>query len=131
MGLAERRAAKAFQDNKFPALKKEIDAAAGFEVTMEISWDSLAKEDYAHTYEEAFPKVYFKPLIEAFKAVCIDDLGKEALRDGLKKVVIADENKHEVTFQYGTLTINYHCHYNVDGWAERKAEIQEILEKGL
>ncbi|MCS6814778.1 MAG: hypothetical protein NZ772_14585 [Cyanobacteria bacterium] len=131
MGLAERRAVKAFQDNKLPALKQEIDAAAGFEVNLEVNWDAIAKEDQAHMYEEAFLKVYFKPLIEALKAICIDDLGKEALRDGLKKVVITDNNKQEVTFQFGTLTISFYSIYNLDGWADRKAEIQTVLEKGL
>jgi len=32
-GLAERRAMKAFEDTDFPALVKEIQAAAGYDVT--------------------------------------------------------------------------------------------------
>jgi hypothetical protein len=39
MGLAERRAIKAFQENKYPKLKAELDAAAGFEVLPAVDWD--------------------------------------------------------------------------------------------
>jgi hypothetical protein len=131
MGLAERRAVKAFQDNKLPALKSEIDDAAGFEVNLEVNWDAIAKDGNAPLYEEAFQKVYFKPLIEALKGICIDDLGKEALRDGLKKIVITDDNKHEVTFQFGILTISFYSIYNLDAWTDRKTDIQTALEKGL
>jgi hypothetical protein len=131
MGLAERRAVKAFQDNKFPKLKQEIDAAAGFDVVMEVQWDTLATEGYPEYYEEAFPKVFFRPLIEALKGICIDDLGKEALRDGLKKIVIADQGSSDVSFQFGTLSISYPAVSNLDYWTERKTEIQTTLEKGL
>jgi hypothetical protein len=131
MGLAERRAAKAFQDNKYPKLKQEIDAAAGFEVPIEVKWDTLATESYADLYEEAFPKVFFRPLIDAIKAVCVDDLGKEALKDGLKKIIIADEGCSSVTFQAGTLSISYYAVTNLDYGADRKREIQQTLEKGL
>ena len=131
MGLAERRAVKAFQDNKFPKIKQEIAAVAGFEVPTEVQWDTLATEGYAELYEDAFPKVFFRPLIEALKSVCIDDLGKEALKEGLKKVIIADNGGNKVSFQAGTLAISYYAVTNLDHWTERKTEIQMTLEKGL
>ena len=131
MGLAERRAVKNFQDSKYPELKQEIDAAAGFEVTIDINWDSLGTEDYAQLYEEAFPKVYFRPLIDAIKAVCVDDLGKAAVKQGLKKIVIADEGRNEVGFQFGILSISYYAVSNLEYETERKNEIQRVLEKGL
>lgn len=131
MGLAERRAVKSFQDTKYPRLKAEIDEAAGFEVTIDVQWDTLAVEDYAEMYEDAFPKVFFRPLIDAIKAVCIDDLGKEALKEGLKKITIANEGRNGVTFQFGILEISYNPISNLDYGAERKTEIQRVLEKGL
>jgi hypothetical protein len=131
MGLAERRAVKAFQDTKYPKIKQEIDAVAGFAVTLDVQWDTLAAEGYAEYYEDAFPKVFFRPLIEALKGVCVDDLGKEALQAGLKKVIIADNGGNEVSFQFGTLSISYYAVANLDYWTERKTEIQTILEKGL
>ncbi len=131
MGLAERRAVKAFSEGKFLQLKQEIDAAAGFDVPMDVNWDSLAVDDYAHLYEEAFNKVYFRPLLDAIKGICIDDLGQEALKAGLKKVVIEDSGSSCPTFQSGVLTLQYYAISNLDYWMDRKKEIQAVLEKGL
>src|SRR3954462_2343928 len=76
MGLAERRAAKEFETKRFPQLKKDIDDAAGFEVPVTVAWDTLAKEGEAHLYDDCWPKVYFQPLVAAFKGITIDDMGK-------------------------------------------------------
>jgi hypothetical protein len=131
MGLAERRAVKAFQDNKYPKIKSEIDSAAGFDVPLEVQWEGLAAEDYSQYYDEYFVKVYFKPLTEALKAIAIDDMGKEALRDGLKKVVIRHTGSSEASFSNGTFTIDHSPNSNVDYWEDRRKEWQTLLEKGL
>jgi hypothetical protein len=131
MGLAERRAVKAFSEGTYPQLKQDIDTAAGFNVAMDINWDSLATDDYAHLYEDAFPKVYFRPLLEAIKAIGIDDLGKEALQSGLKKVVIEDSRSSCPTFQSGVLTLPFYAVANLEAWMDRKKDIQKVLEKGL
>lgn len=135
MGLAERRAAKNFQDETYPKLKAEIDAAAGFETNLEIDWTSLATDDMAHLYEECWPKVYFRPLVDAFTAVCVDDMGKEALAEGLKQIVIKNENDRSnpngFTFEGGVLTIDHKPTTNVDDVKDRASAIQKLLEKGL
>lgn len=131
MGLAERRGVKNFEDNKYPELKRRLDEAAGFEVSLEVDWSSLGVEDYAHLYDEAFTKVYFEPLIAAFQAITVDDMGREALRDGLKKVVIRDTGSKELSFENGTLTVDHHPVSNIDYWEERRDTLQKALEKGL
>ena len=131
MGLAERRALKAFQDERYPAIKQEIDAAAHKNVLLEIDWESLAVEDYSENYAEWWHKVYFLPLIEAFKAIAFDDMGREALASGLKKVVVRNSGSSEVTFLDGVLTLDYSSVSNVDYWEERKQTWQRLLEKGL
>lgn len=131
MGLAERRAVKAFQDNKFPKIKEELVKAAGFEVPLEVEWESLAVEDYADSYEDFFVKVYFKPLTEALKAITFDDMGRDAVREGLKKIVIRHSGKREATFTSGVLTLDYAPNINVDYWEDRRNEWQKLLEKGL
>lgn len=131
MGLAERRAQKAFQDNKLGALKSELERAATFAVELEVDWESLATPDYAHLYEEAYQKVYFGPLTEALQAITVDDLGKEALKAGLKKIVIKDEGSSWPTFEAGILTLRYTAVANLDDGADRKKTIQETLEKAL
>lgn len=134
MGLAERRAIKAFQDNKYPKWKADIDAAAGFEVTIDVDWDTTtaAVEGYADCIEENLPKVFFRPLLEAIKGICIDDLGKEALKEGLKKVVIAGSDTYRsATFEYGVLTLSYTVVSYADDWMGKRDEIKTTLEKGL
>ncbi len=131
MGLAERRAIKAFQDNKFPALKSEIDQAAGFPVELEVAWETLAVDDYDHLYDEALPKVYFLPLTEAFKAITIDDMGRDALKDGLKKVIFRHSGTNELSFQDGIVILDHSPISNLDYWEDRKKTLQHALEKGL
>jgi hypothetical protein len=131
MGLAERRSVKAFAEGPYLTLKQEIDTAAGFEVAMVVNWDSLAVNDYAHLYQEAFNQVYFRPLLEAIKGIVIDDMGKEALRSGLKQIVIEDSGSSCPTFEAGVLTLKYDAVANLDYWTDRQKEIQFILEKGL
>lgn len=131
MGLAERRAAKQFETNKLPKLQADINAAAGFDVPLEINWLAIAVEDYADQYDDFFYKVYFMPLIEAIKGICIDDMGKEALKDGLKKVVITNEGNTRCEFTAGVLKLPYNSIANIDYWMERKKNIQDVLEKGL
>jgi hypothetical protein len=131
MGLAERRAVKTFAEGKYLQLKQEIDVAAGFEVAIEVNWDTLAMEDYAHLYEEAFNQVYFRPLIAAIKAINIDNLGQEALKTGLKQIVIENSGSSWPTFQTGVLTLPFDSVANLDDWLDRSQSIQNILEKGL
>ena len=131
MGLAERRALRAFQDERYPALKQELDAAAHKNVLLEVDWDSLAAEDYSESYAEFFHKIYFLPLTDAFKAIAFDQMGQEALASGLKKVVIRNSGQSEASFQDGILLLDLSPISNVDYWEDRKNAWQKLLEKGL
>ena len=63
MGLAERRATKEFQDKQFIELRNEIHKVAGFAVPIEVAWDQLAVEGQVDYYKEAWPEIFFKPVI--------------------------------------------------------------------
>ncbi|MGN6110522.1 MAG: hypothetical protein ACTHU0_35795 [Kofleriaceae bacterium] len=135
MGLAERRAIKEFETTIYPGLKKQIDEAAGFEVALEVKWDTLAKdEEYVKSWAEAWPKLFFEPIIDAFKRICIDDMGKEALKEGLKKVVVQNTKEsyssYWAAFEAGVLTLD-HQFTNVDYVSERTDTLVGVLEKGL
>ena len=136
MGLAERRAAKDFETKRFPQLKEAIDKAACFAVAVEVAWEKLAAPDQAHLYEESWEKVYFRPLAEAFTAICIDDMGKEALKASLKKVVITNSGgtyygDRIATFSDGVLTLDHEPCTNVDDVADRTTGIRKVLESAL
>ena len=132
MGLQERRALKKFEEETFPKLQARINEAAGFEVPIAVKWDTLAEENYGHLYEEAFDKVFFKPLLGAIKGVCIDDMGRDALRDGLKNVKIQGGSS-DVSFAKGVLSLSFNPVANLDEGSitERTQTIQTLLEKSL
>src|SRR3954462_14206594 len=94
MGLAERRAQQEFETKHFPKLKKDVQSAAGFQVDVDVQWDTLHDDDASAQYAgDNWTKVYFTPLIDALKAVGADGLGKKELKDGLKKIVIRNTTK--------------------------------------
>lgn len=135
MGLAERRGVERFKNDDYPGWKSRIDEAAGFEVPVEVAWEELGVADYADSYAEFFPKVYFQPLVDALRAVTVDDLGKGALREGLSKIVIRNEggfySTSGISFTDGVLTFDHQPHANVDYGEERAKGLQRTLESGL
>jgi hypothetical protein len=135
MGLAERRAVEHFKTDDFPGWMSKITKAAGFEVPVEVSWEALAVPDYASSYADFFGKVYFQPLVDALNGIAFDELGRNALRDGLEKIVITntDEfyNTRGFTFAGGVLTLDHQPNTNVDDVEERAKGLQRILESGL
>jgi hypothetical protein len=136
MGLAERRATKEFQDHALPALRAEIDALCGQPVELEIHWEQLAKEDYAHVYDESWRKVYFQPVLSALTSICRDELGKEAIKAGLKKIVFCNTRgaysaDSAISFTAGELTIDHEPCTNIDYVEERSNHLVKIVEKAL
>ncbi|SFE42822.1 hypothetical protein SAMN05518672_10690 [Chitinophaga sp. CF118] len=136
MGLLEKRALKAFQDGSYKKLTDEINALAGYTIEFEINWDSIAEDEYAEMYDEGFTKVYFTPIIEALKEITADDMGKQALQEALKKVVIKNEGgfyyaSGAYSFKDGVLTIDHQPFNNINNITERATELGELLMKNL
>jgi hypothetical protein len=135
MGLAERRAAGRFKDDEFPGWKARIDQAAGFEVPVEVDWDELSVPEYADSYAEFFPKVYFQPLVHALSAVTVDDMGKEAARRGLARIIIRNTGQFYSSsgfaFSDGVLTVDHQPHANIEYGDERAKALQKIIEAAL
>lgn len=135
MGLAERRAATEFEINHYPALKQKIDEAAGFDVPIEVRWDTLHRQGkYVTQWPDAWPKIYFAPIIEAFKQIGRDAMGKQALQAGVKKIVVQDTTTSYssawATFQDGTLTLDYQF-TNVGDIKARTEVLVKVLEAQL
>jgi len=136
MGLAERRAAKEFETTHYPALKKKLDEAAGFELVLDVKWETLAVDGMQHLYAECWPKVYFEPLEKALRAIARDDMGKEALKGSLVKVVV--QNVGDVSyydawarFDDGVLTVDHKPTTNVDDIDPRARAVQNTVEAKL
>ncbi|HLJ64809.1 MAG TPA: hypothetical protein VKT70_11925 [Stellaceae bacterium] len=131
MGLAERRVAKEFQDRHFPQWQQKIDRALGRALPLEIDWNSLQLVDESALYHEAWPKVYFEPLVLALEAIAVDALGREALAQGVKRIVIRHSGTKEMSFTAGTLLIDLPPTTNIDDVRERERELTRALERGL
>ena len=135
MGLAERRSVERFKNDDYPAWKARIDAAAAYVVPVEVAWDELAVADYASSYAEFFPQVYFQPLVDALGLVAADEIGKSALREGLSKIVIRNTGEFYstsgISFAGGVLTFDHKPHANLGDGEERAKGLQKVLESGL
>lgn len=137
MGLAERRAAKEFQEKQLPELQKEIHKLAGFPVPIEINWEQLSVEGQSHNYKEAWPELYWKPVIEAFRLITRDDMGKEALKASLKKIEFRNASgayspHSAISFQNGCVTIDHDLSNTSESYTkERSQYLVEIIEKAL
>ena len=141
LGLAERRAIKEYQEKTFPGLQAQITQAAGFEVPLEVQWDAIAQPGEAEKYasEDYFTNIYFTPLVDALRKITADDMGKQALKSNLKKVVItynkgtapASNYANGINFDSGTLTINFQPYANAGDIAARADAIQKLLESKL
>jgi len=135
MGLAERRATKEFQDKQFPELRNEIHKLAGFPVPIEVAWEQLAVEGQTEYYKEYWTEVFFKPVIEGLRQIGRDEMGREALKSGLKKIEFRNSSGYyspgsAISFQGGQLVID-HDYSNLGDTKERTKHLVEMVEKGL
>ena len=141
LALPERRALKQYQETKLPELQKNINAAAKFDLPLEIKWGAIAQKDQGSSYmeDDYFTNVYFVPLANALKQITNDSMGAESLKAKLKKVVItydqatapASNYPNGVTFENGTLTINFTPFSNSSDVEPRSKAIASGLEAKL
>ena len=134
MGLAEKRATMEFQKNVYPNLKRAIDEAAGFEIPIQVDWEALAQPEDSALYKEFWTNIYFEPLLGAFKVICADDLGKGALKEGLKKIEICNSKQfgspEGFSFAAGVLKLD-HKLVNVENVEERTKDLVEKVQAAL
>lgn len=136
MGLNERRVTHDFQTNELPGLQTRVDEAAGFNVPIEVNWDKLTPEGESRLYSESWKAVYFEPLIAALKSVAKDEMGREALKGGLKRVVVDNTTgnyypDHWAKLEAGTLTLDHEPLTNAGDVAARTAGLVSVIEGGL
>jgi hypothetical protein len=126
MGLNERRKIKELQDVTFPGRVKEIEKICGKAIAYEVDWDSLADDAEGLNFID---NLSCHRLNMALRVICQDDMGKEAVRDGLKLIKlknVKDKSAMKMTFDGGVLEM--HCAYamKTDGMYSDN-EIREFL----
>ncbi|WP_222863974.1 hypothetical protein [Pigmentiphaga aceris] len=139
--LAERRAIATYEKEQYPAWQKKIQQAAGFDVPIEVNWNSIAMPGDAEHYakDDYFVKTIFQPIEVALADITKDDMGKAALKDKLKKISVvyneagasASAYKERVKFDAGVLTVNFRPFTNTDEVKDRADAIRLALEAKL
>jgi len=130
MGLNERRKIKELQDTTFPDRVREIAEICGLAVPYEVDWDSLSDDMEGLNFID---NLSCHRLNMALRMICQDDMGKQAVREGLKLVKlknVKDKAQMKMTFDGGVLEM--HCAYalRTDGMFSDN-EIRALLEKKL
>jgi len=130
MGLNERRKIKELQDTTFPERVKEIEEICGKGIPYEVDWDSLADDLEGLNFID---NISCHRLNMALRTICIDDMGKEAVRDGLRQIKlknVKDKNDMKISFEDGVLEM--HCAYalRTDGMYS-DGQIREVLMSKL
>jgi len=130
MGLTERRKIKELQDVTFPGRVQEIAEICGAPIPYEVDWASMSDDFQALNFID---NLSCHRLNMALRVICQDDLGKEAVREGLKLIKLKNvktQSEKSITFSGGVLEM--HCAYALlsDGMFGDN-EIREVLNKGL
>jgi len=130
MGLNERRKMQELQDVTFPGRVKEIEEICGTAIPYQVDWDSLANDSEGLKYID---NVSCHRLNMALRVICQDDMGKNAVRDGLKQVrlkSVKDKAAMKILFQDGVLEM--HCAYALGaGGMFSDTDIRQVLERCL
>jgi hypothetical protein len=109
MGLAERRKIQELKDSTLPARSREIAEICGAEIPYEVDWASIEHDALALNFLD---NLSCHRLNMALRTICIDDMGREAVRESLKQVRlknVAEPAQRQVTFKDGVLEM--HCAY--------------------
>src|SRR3974390_694897 len=107
LGLNERRKIKELQEQTFPGRVKEIEEICGAPIPYEVDWESLADDAEALNFID---NLSCSRLNMALRMVCQDEMGKSAVRDGLKQIKlknVKDKSTMHIGFQNGVLEM--HC----------------------
>jgi hypothetical protein len=130
MGLNERRKIKELQDVGFPGRVKEIEEICGKSIPYDVDWSSLENDAEALNFID---NISCHRLNMALRVICQDEMGKQAVRDGLKKVKlrnVPDKASMKMSFADGVLEM--HCAYaqRTDGMFSDN-EIRNLLVEKL
>jgi len=130
MGLQEKRRIKMLQDEVLPRKKEEVKELCGADIEWEIDWESLSDDMPAL---DNFESQGIQKVIEVLYDCCCDDIGKEAVAAGLKKIILKnhkDPAMKKNVFKDGVLEVHAAWGASWDGYPENY-EIKQVLEGGL
>jgi len=130
MGLNERRKIKELQETTLPGRTQEIAEICGAPIPYEVDWASIQDDMEALTFMD---NLSCHRLNMALRMVCADEMGKEAVREGLKLVKLKNvKTPGEMSMAFENGVLEMHCAYalRTDGMFSDNA-IRELLIQKL
>jgi hypothetical protein len=130
MGLNEKRKIKELQDVTFPERTAELAEICGVVIPYDVDWESFADDLEALTFLD---NLSCHRTNMAFRVICADDLGKEAVRDGLKRIKLANvKNQAEMLLSFTGGVLEMRCAYALHGDGMfSDNEIRQVVSDGL
>lgn len=130
MSLATRRQIKELQETVFPARTQEIAEICGRAVPYAVDWASFADDEEALRFVD---NCACHRINMALRVICLDDLGRDAVREGLREIAVAnvgDPSAMAMTFDDGVLTLRGAWAHGTRGMFDDGA-IRTLLESRL
>jgi hypothetical protein len=128
----EQIVAEEFKKKAYPSIHEEINSISGFNVTIEVDWESLSVKNWSHIFNHAYKKIYFNPITNALKQFTSNEKKKKALSVMLKKIIIKNTGKYfnsnGFSFNNGILIIDHQPQANIDDEKEREDYILQLFE---
>ncbi len=108
MGLNERRKIKELQEQTRPERVKEIAEICGAAIPYEVDWDSFASDMEALNFVD---NLSCHRLNMALRVICTDDMGKEAVREGLKTIRLKNVPREAMKLSFADGVLEMHSAY--------------------
>ena len=127
MGLNEKRKIKELQETILPGRVKEIEEICGKAIPYEVDWSSFDDVNSLNFLDNCS----CHRLNMALRVICQDDMGKEAVRDGIKLIKlknVRERGEMEMSFDGGVLEM--HNAYGQQAYHSDN-EIRELLMQKL
>jgi hypothetical protein len=130
MGLQERRMIQELKDKVLPERSQELAEICGAAIPYDVDWPSFADDAQALNFMD---NTACHRLNMALRVICVDEMGREAVREGLKRVQVANvatpEQRH-IAFAGGVLTLHNAFAHGAQGM-HSDGVIREALMAGL
>lgn len=139
LNLAQRRILTGFQTSYYDGWVKEFQKLTGKEIPVEVNWDEFfhGSDNTDPEYlQKAWKNIFFISLENTFKNLCVDDMGKMAVAEKIKKVMIAPNKdiasaERSCVYADGVLTICHNPRSNDHQIDERTKHWTAAIEKIL
>lgn len=106
MGLQERRLMAELKELTLPERSREIEAICGKPVPYEVDWNSFEQDAPALNFLD---NIACHRVNMALRTIALDDLGRQALREGLKAIRlknVSDLTQRRLDFSEGVLELH-------------------------